>query len=202
MGIAPAAEKSFDVELRWDIQPERLSWPSHQELEDPEATLGGNHHYQDLRGATWDEVSAMAKLEGRLMARIESAPCPSDESVAVLDELETATEGDEYPLLGLDLGVAAAVLAISAAGQIPVLSCNGGAFGGAHRGEHPYVAFHAQPEAIAQIMACARAVGAGLSDRDGLAVVYGRTIGVLRTFALEMFKSSGLEIRSRMKYGE
>ena len=191
MSLSQAVPRAFEVEVRWDIAPERLLWPSSDELNDPDATLAGNHHYQDLRDATWSQVIAMAERERGYIDRIVTAKKPQREAEALFGELDdAANDSDEYPLLGLDLGVAAAVLALSAMGQIPALSCNGGAFGGTHRGEHPYVAFYAKPSSVQALISLAREAGAGMSDRDGLAVLYGRTVTALQDFALAAVKAA------------
>lgn len=193
MSLPLAIPRAFDVEVRWDIATERLLWPSPDELNDPDATLAGNHQYQDLRDATWGQVTAIAERERAYIDRIVTAERPQQEAELLLGELDDAAdENDEYPLLGLDLGVAAAVIALSAMGQIPAASCNGGAFGGVHRGEHPYVAFYARPSSVELLVDLAREAGAGMSDRHGLALLYGQTVFALQAFALVATRAASL----------
>ncbi len=64
-------------------------------------------------------------------------------------------ESDEG-LFGLDIGVASAVIALSAARCIPCSSCNGGAYGGSHQERHPVIAFYAENRADRAAIALCR----------------------------------------------
>jgi hypothetical protein len=75
----------------------------------------------------------------------------------------------------LDVGVAAATIALSAYGATPVSSCNAGAFGGQHKARYPYVAFFLPSELAPEIILCAEASDVGLiSDESGIVRIYGR----------------------------
>jgi hypothetical protein len=96
---------TFDVEIVRKIDPQRLGWPGRGEA-DHESGLGCNRMYMDLRGLSWTEAERVFALEQNLIARIESAVAPEQEYQTLEDEL---FDGDE-DLLGLDLGVASAVV--------------------------------------------------------------------------------------------
>ncbi|HXZ18009.1 MAG TPA: hypothetical protein VEH77_18950, partial [Roseiarcus sp.] len=100
------------------------------------------------------------------------------------EELQATSFEDEPALWGLDVGVAAATIALSAYGATPVSSCNAGAFGGQHQAKHPYVAFYLPKALAAEIMHCAEESNVGLlCDEDGVAQIYGREEMDLHRFA-------------------
>jgi hypothetical protein len=87
-------------------------------------------------------------------------------------------------LCGLDVGIASAVLAISALGAIPVSSCNGGCFASPHQARHPYVAFYLRKDRAVRVLDLAEAADIGLFvDQNGIAQVCSRAIGDLLRFA-------------------
>jgi hypothetical protein len=83
----------------------------------------------------------------------------------------------------LDVGVASAVIALSALGATPFISCNAGSFGGVHPAGRPYVAFFvgaASPDILVEL---AEAAGVGLEVEDGVVRLYARTVLDLIKFA-------------------
>lgn len=173
--------KLFNIEVRQDVDPARLYWPSRREMADEEASLAGNQHYQDLRGFKWSDVAKALEAEHQLLARIEIASDTEIEEARIIDELSEETE---TPLYGLDIGVAAAVLTLSAAGAIPASSCNGGAFGGFHQGSNPYVAFYVRPRRLLAVQAWARTAGLGLNvTGEGVVGLHARRVDDLLAFA-------------------
>lgn len=173
----------FDVEVRRDVKPRGLTWPTLAELNDPEATLGGNHLYEDLRWARWSHVRRVIKIETDAIGRIMAAADPAEAADRLDQTYQKTGELHIHPLHGLDLGVASATLALAANRAVPVISCNGGAFGGSHLGLHPYVAFHARKNALGELLAWAGEAGAGLVGRDGLVVLYADRIDPMIAFA-------------------
>ena len=167
--------EKFDVQISRDAVAEQLAWPG-----DGDLGFTGNRSYEDLRGLTWPETERIFSAEQRLIARIVAADSPEAEYEAILDEL---SEDFDY-LSFLDLGIASTTLALSAAGCIPISSCNASAFGGHHHEDHPLVAFYLQPTILSILVSCAQDAGVGLSNgSDGAALVYSSEIQSMMRFA-------------------
>ena len=150
--------KKFDVQVKREVAPALTSWPNPDEVEDGRCP-GGNRDYADLRGLSWEEARSVMELEAEYIQRIEQASEPS--------ETELFEEEEIAEIMGLDIGVASTVVALSAAGFIPCTSCNAGAFGGRHHETYPVVAFYAQPQSVPLLMQCAEESEVGLDNDQG-----------------------------------
>ena len=140
---------------------------------DESGYLAGNQMYQDLRGYGWSDVAAAIEIERRFIARLQAADDLDGEAQRIDDERLDCFEPSDG-LWELDIGVAAATIALSALGATPVGSCNAGGFGGHHQARYPYVAFYVDAGAADLILALARAADVGLrGDETGLAQIYG-----------------------------
>lgn len=174
-----------EIEIRRDLEIDRLAELSPAEASEAEEQgyLAGNRSYRDLRGFGWEDVVRALDLERALVARFEAVDDPAV-AESDFDELRLQALDPIEELCGLDVGVASAVLAVSALGGIPVSSCNGGCFGGQHQARHPYVAFYLPKDRGARVLDLAEAADIGLFvDQDGIAQIYGRTINDLLRFA-------------------
>ena len=169
----------FDVTIERRVVSEHLAWPASGEAMN-EGTLGCNRSYVDLRRLTWLEARRVYSVEDVLLARIETSSTPNEEHGLIEDELYEDAEG----IYGLDIGVASAVVALSAARCVPFSSCNGGAFGGCHHESHPVVALFARPETTSLLVECAEEADCGLlSGEMGHLVVYANDIRNMRAFS-------------------
>ncbi|MBO9516458.1 MAG: hypothetical protein J7493_00170 [Porphyrobacter sp.] len=94
---------------------------------------------------------------------------------------------------GLDFGVASAVYALSAAGGIPMTSCNAGCFGGLHREPFPLVGFYWHPYLLPLFKRCAEQarISVWVHVRGEL-VVGARTIGRLPALASALVQRKAL----------
>jgi hypothetical protein len=174
-----------EIEIRRDLNVDSLAELSPAEASEAEdqGYLAGNRFYRDLRGFGWEDVRRALDLERSLVDRIQAADDPAA-AESDFDELRLQFLDPIEELCGLDVGVASAVLAISALGAIPVSSCNGGCFGGPHQARHPYVAFYLPKDRAARALDLAEAADIGLFvDQNGIAQVYGRAIRDLLRFA-------------------
>jgi hypothetical protein len=153
--------KEFDLDVVRNARPKRLFWPARRAAQE-DGYLGGNHRYLALVKLSWLELEDILKFECELMERVGSATDPADEEDVVYDELLEEDVG----LQGLDIGVASAVVALSAAGCIPFSSCNGGAFGREHFEDYPLVAFYARAAALPLLLECAEHARVGLINGD------------------------------------
>jgi hypothetical protein len=175
----------FDVEVVREVDPGALGWPEPGEAQD-ETGLGCNRSYIDLRRQSWAEARRAIDLESQLIERIESASDPEAEYGLVEDELFESDEG----LYGLDLGIAGAVIALSAAGCVPFASCNAGAFGGRHHESYPVIVFYARAEAVEALLAAAAEADIGMGGGEWLDA-YTDDIRKMTRFAAALCARSG-----------
>lgn len=173
----------FDIEIERNVEAGFLRWPEGSEA-DEESGLGSNRSYSDLRGLDWSEVAETLQEEVGMLTRLIDA-CD------MLDEYEIIEEEryeDDGAMMGLDIGVAAATAALSAAGCTPFASCNGGAFGDSHHEAYPLVAFCARREHVPLLLQVAEEVNAGLERTGpGDLVLYARDVRDMMSFAKTMF---------------
>lgn len=181
--------RTFDINVDRNLCLDALGWPEHGEAgpSGEDAGFGGNRSYTDLRRMPWSEAHRIYAYESDLIARISSAEDPDDEYYVVEDELYEDPEG----ILGLDIGVASAVVALSAARCIPFSSCNAGAFGGDHHETYPLVAFYARPAHAPLLIKYATKTDCGLENGSrGCVVLYAANVENIRKFAAEVISQS------------
>jgi hypothetical protein len=175
--------KRFGVEIERQLDKEAIGLPdssmtSHFRLE--------NHQYETLR-ACWREAKVALALENSLLTRLQNADDLEAEHLLVSDEMY---EDIDQPLRGLDLGVAAAVLALSAMGCVTITSCNGGFLNDSHHEEHPLVVFYAEPDHTEFLLKAAAAAGVGISNGGGAITVWANDIWDMHKFARELVDNS------------
>jgi hypothetical protein len=158
---------------------------------DESGYLAGNQMYQDLRGYGWGDVAAALDAERRFIARLQATDDLDGEAQRIDDERLDCFEPSDG-LWELDIGVAAATIALSALGATPVGSCNAGGFGGHHQARYPYVAFYVDAGVADLILGLARAADVGLrGDDSGLAQIFGAGDLDLLRFAETALNSQG-----------
>ncbi len=168
--------RRFDFDVSREFDPKRLRW----RRADGVKGAGWNLGYADLSGFSRAEAQRVLQLESEIVRRIEASDDPAAELLAIEDELY---EEFDDALYGLDLGVAAAVAALSVVGCVPISSCNGGSFGDSHREQYPLVAMFASQSAIPAIKAAAQMADTGLENgQDGMLVVYANDIRKMMKF--------------------
>ena len=103
--------------------------------EDLEGALDGNFEYEPrFMLATWDDAGESLAVErGRLAAAAKAHTREAFEEILDGDPTDVDDVEEVAPLRGLDVGVAAVVLALNAAGYITSTSCRG------HPGRSVYV---------------------------------------------------------------
>ncbi len=150
--------------------------------------IGDNRLYFPTDGMEWVEVSEILQEEDVVTRRIAEQSQDSDEFDRYADEFMNQQYGDgdlsEGPmavLSALDLGVIAAVAALSASGCVTTTSCRGHT----KRGEaHPIVRFATDEWRLPLLQRAARDVECGLTlDHEGMLQVYATNIGNLLNFA-------------------
>lgn len=117
-------EDGSHVRIERSVNVSPLTWPSPGDLE------GYARNYLDLRGVSWSMVRDAIEFEEEVLSRFDWDADSAQEHLVDSDYLVITH--------GLDVGVASAVLALSAAKCASVTSCNGGA---GHLEAYPLVAF-------------------------------------------------------------
>lgn len=152
-----------------------------------EVGLEGNQLYTDLRWVGWDLVAKAIDWETALFARFEAAESVEDEAERYAAEI-AAAESPEEDFIGLDVGVIAAVFALSALGALTFSSCNAGGFGGRHLRSVPVVELYLPHTLAAVVLNVAEIADVGLEQTSGgLVRLYGRTDFDLHRFATLLY---------------
>ena len=160
-------EEDFLIEQ--SVEPSRLDWPPESDLASEESFVRG---YVDLRGLTWEDACEALKLERDILVR----------EAGDLSAVEESLSGEEYcALYGLDVGVAAAVVALSAANCAPFASCSGGV---GHHEAHPCIGFYCRKGRVRNLLKAAESARCGLGDGEyGFLVLYAQSVAPLLLFA-------------------
>ena len=155
------------------VDPSLLEWPSESDLVEEDIFARG---YIDVRGATWEDVCTMLEEERKTLAQPGGGVSPGIE-IANLNGEETY----------LDLGVGAAVFALSAANCAPISSCSGGP---GHHERYPLVAFYCRKGRVRNLLKAAELADCGLvNGAEGALVVYAEHVEGLLSFAEKLVET-------------
>lgn len=178
------------VVRRLDV--DRLAEVSDEDAEaGEEIGLEGNQIYSDLRWVNWGLVAKAIDHEAALFARFAAASSIEEEAERYATEIAAADSPDE-DFVGLDVGVIAAVFALSAFGALTYSSCNAGGFGGRHLRTVPVVEFYLPRTLATEVLEVAEAADVGLEQTaDGLVHLYGAGDFDLHRFATILFARQG-----------
>lgn len=165
-----------DVEIVRSLNPSRLTMLSEEQAAAQDGLLL-NHAYNDLRGFDLTDLREVLAEEKDFLERVGTCEPGSDEMTELLDEHFIEAE------FGLDLGVGAAVVALSVMGAAPISSCNGGVFGDEHASSVPHILFSIDPSAVPPIELAAEAAGCGLINNGPYAELYAARPRDLHRFA-------------------
>ncbi|MDP3115947.1 MAG: hypothetical protein Q8N19_02410 [Phenylobacterium sp.] len=169
-----APQRSYPVEIVRQLDAARLASYDPEEADRGEEDgFYGNQHFRDLRGVAWDQVAEALIREAALFQRFSDADDVDDEAELYEEERGEAFLPED-DLWGLDIGVIAATLALSAMGCTTVSSCNAGGFGGQHVAAFPYIAFFLPNGRVGEVLTFAERAGVGVDAVDG---------GIARLFA-------------------
>lgn len=159
------------------VKDNKVGWPD-ECLVSGEA-YNGNNLYKDLRGKSWHDAARAHRLEQDLLSRVENCRTHAGRTHLVqrISRLERMLDG-------LDAGTAAAVYAVSAAGGIPVSSCNAGCLGGHHCEPFPIVSFWWPRLKLPILRECAKRARTSMwVHHRGEVVVGAKTIRRMSNFA-------------------
>jgi hypothetical protein len=173
----------FDVDVRIHVSESKVHWPA-----EGVASYGQsvNRDYTDLRSATWKQVGNTLKVEEALVSECTSA---SSDGALWKDcfrvaESDFADDDSGLPTF-LDLGTAAATIALNAAGCSTIMSCNG------HQTGYPYIAFWGRKKHVVLIQEAAEAAGVGfVNGLNGALEVFSDAPDGLIRLAGELHKRS------------
>jgi hypothetical protein len=164
------------------IRKDKVGWPNEEEVSGQ--TFNGNNLYMDLRGKSWRQAERAFQIEQSLFGGISGCRTAERQQVLLrrIWKLEQLFDG-------LDIGTVAAVYAISAAGGIPVTSCNAGCFGGSHREPFPVVGFWWPRSNLPLLRECAKQAQISLwLHHRGELVAGSRTIRRMSAFAAALLE--------------
>lgn len=165
-----AIEQEFLIEQAVDHS--QLDWPAESDLASEEHFVRG---YIDLRGLTWEDACEALKLERDILIRVTGDLAAAGESLS---------DDEYYALYGLDVGVAAAVVALSAANCAPFTSCNGEV---RHHEAHPCIGFYCRKGRVRNLLKAAEVARCGLVNGEGgFLVLYAASVAPLLLFAEEL----------------
>lgn len=178
--LAASANMEDELVIERLVDHTQLGWPPDSELASEDHFVRG---YTDMRGLTWDDAYQTLTVERELLLRGAGDPAAAEEAIS--DE-------EHFDLYGLDVGVASAVAALSAANCAPIASCNGGA---GHHEFHPLVGFYCRKGRVRDILKAAQHADCGLVNGDsGVLVLYAGHVDALICFAEKL-----IEMRSSLK---
>jgi hypothetical protein len=177
-----------------NVRADQMLWPKDDE---PARTRRycGNNFYRDLRGKTWLMAERALQVEEELISAADELCRRGGGDGGDAQALYVRVTQAESALERLDLGTIGAVHAISAAGGIPISSCNAGSFGGAHGEAFPVVCFLWRPERLPILRACAKEAGVSMWLHRRGEVVIGADY--IRRFL--MFAQAVLDRRQRIE---
>jgi len=180
-------QPKFDVEVRIAVAVRDMRWPREGPAEYGESA---NRGYVDLTSVAWEEVDDILSVEASVIDSCMRAANEAEEFRAIFREAEAEfgeradREESDEEFLGaafLDLGTAAATLALNAAGCPSIMACNG------HQTGYPYIAFWARREHVSLLREAAEAAHVGLiNGMSGGLEVYSDVADGLVRFAGEL----------------
>ncbi|TYB58916.1 hypothetical protein FXF51_35925 [Nonomuraea sp. PA05] len=132
----------FDVGCYIDYSPDTLRETTAEDVASYPGP-GWNRDYRPLYDVTWDEVEGALDIERKALDRASRAYDAAGFEATLAAVVEEAYENEDDGFFcyigGMDLGVAALVMAIVAAGGTTYNACRGRAPGSLHLQQHPYV---------------------------------------------------------------
>lgn len=158
-----------DVEIRREVHIGELRWPGSAIASGADGDAH-NRLYKDMRGYSRDEAGEVLEIEEALLRNERER-----------EKLEERLFEMAPTMVPLDCGVVSTVLALSAAGCVPITSCSGGQ---GHSEPGPVVVFRARPALVRHLLEAAEESECGLVNADdGMLAVYAVSIDRMLGFA-------------------
>lgn len=147
--------------------------------------LGGNRDYYPLLDVTWDEARQAVDEEVRLLAAHHG-----DLAAALAEHeanVEDGGEGDQV-LADLDIGVAGATFALSAADVLTISSCNGAP---GHHETSPVIALVTDDARLDLLTEFASQTGLVMNQVEGLTVLSAPLVDAFGELAARVLEAAG-----------
>ena len=175
-------QKDFEtIKVVRDLEPELL-----EPLDDEEASVTDgmllNHMYVDMRGCDMCDLAHAIADETEFLQEAEKLRHDPKILGDLMDSFLEQTE------LDFDLGVNAAVIALSVVGAAPISSCNGGWFGDWHSSSVPHILFSIAPCDVGVVLEAAEVANCGIINNGRHAEIYADKLPKLLDFAREVQK--------------
>ena len=166
------------VVARRQVDPRQLGWLNGRRAE-TRSSFPANRDYVDLRGRTLAQLEAQLALEDAGWARL-AADAYSPRALAEAEQMQRLSPG--APML--DFGIASTVVAVSALGCVPVMSCRGRSLGAhAHRYLAPMATFYARGTHVPVLLRAAEAADVSLVNTGAKLEVYSEDLRKMHAFA-------------------
>lgn len=169
------------VIARRHVDPKQLGWLTGKRAES-RPNFPANRDYIDLRGMTLADLDAELDLEQRGYALLEAqdyAPPAVEEADRLQRQSATVPQ--------LDFGIATTVVALSAFGCVPVMSCRGRSLGAhGHQFPAPMVTFYARKAVVAALLAAAESADVSLVNSAAKLEAYSEDLRRMRAFAIAL----------------
>ncbi len=160
------------------VDPTELGWLAGRRAE-TRPNFPANRDYVDLRGKTLADLDAQLDLERRGYELLEAQDY-SSQAIARADRLQ----GRSPTVPMLDFGIASAVVAVSALGCVPVMSCRGRSLGEhPHQFPAPMTTFYARKSHVPALLAATEAAGVWLVNSGAKLEVYSEDVRKMYAFA-------------------
>lgn len=178
----------FDVPTAIHVDFDALRPPASVQ---PAGSAGYNGDHVDLTRTSWAEAIEALTEETQWLAEANEASTTVDEFEEHLYETGQDDPDTQFvTMAGLDVGVAGLVLALSAAGYLPWISCS--AHGGGTK--IPQVGLYASAPRAMILIEAAQEVGCGIEDRDGGLWIFARSV-------LDMNRLAHALVEARDQFG-
>jgi hypothetical protein len=165
--------------------------PTLADAYDNDSGLGGNRDYFGMLGVTWDDAMEAVEAEARLLA---AHPGDVTAASAAHDQAVNDDEQGDPVLAGLDVGVAGATFALSAAGFLTMSSCNGAA---GHYEAEPVVALVADEARLWLLSRLAAAAGVETAEQEWITVLSADVSGFGRLARMVLAAASEFDVLER-----
>lgn len=167
-----------NVIRRQDVDVRQLGWLAGRRAE-TRHTFPANRDYMDLRGLSLAQLDAVLALERDAFAHLEAAHY----SAPAIDEADRLQRRCSV-VPGLDFGIGSSVVALSALGCVPVMSCRGRSLGPhAHQFPAPMVTFYARKAHVPRILDAVKSTGVFIVNSGGKLEVYSDDLRKMHAFA-------------------
>lgn len=166
------------VVARRQVDPRQLGWLRGRRAE-TRSSFPANRDYVDLRGRTLADLEVQLSLEAAAYDLLAA----QDYSARAVDTVEQM-QRHSFDVPMLDFGIASTVVALSALGCVPVMSCRGRSLGvHAHQYPAPMTTFYARANHVPVLLRAAEVADVSLVNTGAKLEVYSEDLRKMHGFA-------------------